>query len=145
MNRQKNEGKSMIDCLNILVNELRHLQHELSFELQNETLMQNHLIIKCEKVSACQLTFYQHSLTLTDQITDLHTLINAYEKFHKSGFGTENFFTDRRYHRNSDRGSNNQKFQSRQSSFRVFILYQSRFRPSNRRKKRCFVCNKKDC
>ena len=39
MSKQKNEGKSMIDCLNILVNELRHLQHDLNFELQNETFM----------------------------------------------------------------------------------------------------------
>ena len=141
MIRQKNEGKSMIDCLNILVNELRHLQHGLSPELQNETFMQNYLIIECEKMSTCQLTCYKHSPTLTDQITDLHTTINAYEKFHKSDFGTENFFTDRRYHRDSN---NDRKFQFRQSSFRVFIFYQLRFK-SSRGKKKCFVCNKKGC
>ena len=146
MFRQENEGKSMIDCLNILVNELRHLQHGLSPELQNETFMQNHLIIECEKVPTCQLTCYKHSPTLADQIIDLHTSINAYEKFHRSGSGTENFFTDRRYHRGSDRGSNNQKFQFRQSSSssRIFILYQPRYR-SLRGKKKCFVCDKKNC
>ena len=138
MTKQKNEDKSMIDCLNILVNELRHLQHDLSLELQNETFMQNHLITECEEVSTCQLTCYKHSFTLTNQIIDLHTVINAYEKSHKSK--TENFFTDQRYHRGSDR-----KFQFRQSSFRVFIFYQSRSRPLNRRKKRCFVCSKKGC
>ena len=144
MSRQENEGKSMIDCLNILVNELRHLQHDLSLELQNETFMQNQFIIGCEEVPACQLTCYKHSPTLADQITDLHTSINAYEKFHRSGFETENFFIDRRYHRGSDRGSNNQKFQPRQSSFRIFIFYQSRSR-SPRGKKKCFVCDKKNC
>ena len=39
MTRQKNEEKSMIDRLNILVNDLRHLQHGLSPELQNELFM----------------------------------------------------------------------------------------------------------
>ena len=141
MSKQKNEDKSMIDCLNILVNELRHLQHGLNFELQNETFMQNHLIIECEKMSACQLTCYKHSLTLADQITDLRTIINVYEKSHQSK--TKNFFTDRRYHRDSN---NDRKFQSRQSSSRVFIPYQSRSGPStNRRKKKCFVCDKENC
>ena len=135
----------MIDCLNILINELRHLQHGLSSELQNETFMQNHFIIECEEMPTCQLTCYKHSLTLADQITDLHTTINVYEKFHKSNSKTENFFTDRHYHRGSDR-DNNQKFQFRQSSsFRTFIFYQPRSRSSNRKKKRCFVCNKKGC
>ena len=135
MNKQKNKDKSMIDCLNILINELRHLQHGLSPELQNETFMQNYLIIECEKVPTCQLTCYKHSLTLADQIIDLHTIINVYEKFHKSK--TKNFFIDRRYH-------NDRKFQSRQSSFSVFIFYQSRSRLS-REKKKCFVCDKINC
>ena len=145
MTKQENENKSMIDCLNILINELRHLQHELSSELQNEIFMQNHLIIECEEVPTCQLTCYKHSPTLTDQITDLHTAINAYEKSHRSE--TENFFIDRRYHRGSDRGSNNdRKFQFRQSSSRALISYQSRSRPlTNSRKKKCFVCDKKNC
>ena len=143
MSKQENEDKSMIDCLNILVNELRHLQHGLSSELQNETFMQNHLIIECEEVPACQLACYKHSPTLADQITDLHTAINAYEKSHKSGTGTENFFTDRRYHRGSN---NDRKFQPRQSSSRVLIPYQSRSRPpTNSRKKKCFVCGKEGC
>ena len=137
MNKQKNENKSMIDCLNILINELRHLQHGLSFELQNKTFMQNHLIIECEKMLTCQLTCYKHSFTLVDQITDLHTIINVYEKSHRSK--TENFFTDRRYR-------NDRKFQSRKSSFRVFILYQSRSGLStNRKKRKCFVCDKRNC
>ena len=110
MSKQKNEGKSMIDCLNILVNELRHLQHGFNFELQNEIFMQNHLIIECEKMPTCQLACYKHSPTLADQITDLHTSINAYEKSHRSDSETENFFIDRRYHRDSN---NDRKFQPR--------------------------------
>ena len=137
MTKQKNDGKSMIDCLNILINELRHLQHDLSLELQNELFMQNHFITVCENVTACQLACYKHSFTLVDQIADLHTSITSYEKSHRS-FETENFFTDRRY-----RGM--RKFKSKQSSFRAQICYQSfKSRPPDRKKKKCFVCEKKN-
>ena len=128
MAKQKNNGKSMIDCLNILVNELRHLQHDFNLELQNELFMQNHFIIVCENVAACRLTCYKHSLTLTDQIADLHTSIISYEKSHRSS-ETKNFFTDRRYR-------SMKKFKFKQSSFRTQIFYQSfRSRPPDRKKK----------
>ena len=128
MTKQKNDGKSMIDCLNILVNELRHLQHDFSPELQNELFMQNHFIIVCENVAACRLTCYKHSLTLIDQIADLHTSIISYEKSHRS-FETKNFFTDKRY-------KGMRKFEFKQSSFRIQIFYRSfRFRSSDRKKK----------
>ena len=138
MAKQKNDDKSMIDCLNILINELRHLQHGLNLELQNELFMQNHLITAYENVAACRLTCYKHSPTLADQIADLHISITSYEKSHRSS-ETENFFTDRRYR-------NMKKFKPKQSSSRAQILYQSfRSRPPDRRKKKCFVCEKKKC
>ena len=125
----------MIDCLNILVNELRHLQHGFSPELQNELFMQNHFIIVCENVAACRLACYKHSPTLIDQIADLHTSIISYEKSHRE---TKNFFTDRRY-----RSMGNFKFKQ---SFRAQIFHRSfRFRPPDRKKKKCFVCEKKEC
>ena len=137
MARQENDGKSMIDYLNILINELRHLQHGLSSELQNELFMQNHFIIVCENVVACRLACYKHSPTLVDQIANLHISIISYEKSHRSS-ETENFCTDRRY-----RGM--EKFKLKQSSFRTQISYQSfRFRSPDRKKK-CFVCEKKRC
>ena len=127
MTKQKNNDKSMIDCLNILVNELRHLQHDLNPKLQNELFMQNHFIIVCENVVACRLTCYKHSLTLIDQIADLHTSITSYEKFRS--FETENFFTDKRY-------KSMKKFEFKQSSFRTQIFYRSfKFRPPDRKKK----------
>ena len=125
MTKQENDGKSMIDCLNILINELRHLQHDLSPKLQNELFMQNHFIIVCENVVACRLTCYKHNLTLIDQIVDLHTSIISYEKFHRE---TKNFFIDKRY-------KNMKNFKLKQS-FRTQILHRSfRSRPSDRKKK----------
>ena len=126
----------MIDCLNILIHELRHLQHDFNPELQNELFMQNHFIIVCENVAACRLTCYKHNFTLVDQIADLHISIISYEKFHRS-FETENFFTDRRY-----RGMKN--FRLKQS-FRIQIPHRSfKSRPPDRKKKKCFVCEKKN-
>ena len=125
----------MIDCLNILINELRHLQHDFNSKLQNELFMQNHFIIVCENVAACRLTCYKHNFTLVDQIADLHISIISYEKFRS--FETENFFIDKRYR-------DMKKFELRQSSFRTQIFYRSfRSRPSDRKKK-CFVCEKKN-
>ena len=126
----------MIDCLNILVNELRHLQHGLSPKLQNELFMQNHFIIVCENVVACRLTCYKHSSTLIDQIVNLHISIISYEK--SRSFETENFFIDKRYR-------NMKKFEFKQLSFRAQIFYRSfKSRPSDRKRK-CFVCEKKEC
>ena len=127
MAKQKNDGKSMIDCLNILINELRHLQHDFNPKLQNELFMQNHFIIVCENVAACRLACYKHNFTLVDQIADLHISITSYEKFRS--FETENFFTDKRY-------KNMKKFELKQSSFRTQISHRSfRSRPPDRKKK----------
>ena len=133
MAKQKNDNKSMIDCLNILVNELRHLQHGLSPELQNELFMQNHFITVCENVTACRLTCYKHNPTLADQIADLHISIISYEKSHRE---TENFFIDRRY-----RSMKN--FRLKQS-FRTQIFHRSfKSRPPDRKKKNVSCVKKK--
>ena len=92
--------------------------------------MQNNFIIACENVAACRLTCYKHSLTLVDQIADLHILITSYEKSYRS-FETKNFFIDKRY-------KGMRKFKFKQSSFRVFnqIFHRSfRSRPPDRKKK----------
>ena len=133
----ENVDKSIIDCLNILVNDLRHLQYKLNPKLQNKLFMQNHLIIVCENMAPCQLACYKYNFTLIDQIVDLHSSITLYKKFHRL-FETKNFFIDRRYR-------DMEKFQLKQLSFRVQIFYRSfKSRPSDRKKKKCFVCEKKN-
>ena len=145
-----NEGKSTLDCFKILIKDLRDMQHDLNSNFQNEQFMQNQLIIACEEVPACRFACYKPNPTLAEQITDLKNSITSYEKTHRSEnyqMDTKNFFTDRRY-----RGGNDRKFQFRQSSSRAFISYRSRsFNQNlnatfyNRRKKKCFVCHKKNC
>ena len=146
-----NEDKSTLNCFKILIKDLRDMQHGLDFNLQNEQFMQNQLIIACEKVPACRFACYKSNLTLTEQIIDLKNSITSYEKTHRfENYQTENFFTDRRYRDNNDRNDNDRKFQSRQSSSRALIPYRSRsfnqnFNATyNRKKKKCFVCHKKE-
>ena len=142
-------GKFTLNCFKILIKDLRDMQHDLDSNFQNEQFMQNQLIIVCEEMSACRFACYKPNPTLTGQIIDLKNSITSYEKTHRSKnyqMNTENFFIDRRY-----RGGNDRKFQFRQSSSRAFIPYRSRsFNQNlnatyNRRKKKCFVCHKKNC
>ena len=142
-----NERKSTLNCLKILIKDLRDMQHDLDPNLQNEQFMQNQLIIVCEKVPTCRFACYKPNSTLARQITDLKNSITSYEKIYRSEnyqMNTKNFFTDRRY-----RGGNDRKFQFCQSSSRALIPYRSRpFNQNatyNRRKKKCFACHKKDC
>ena len=41
----KNESKSTEDCLQLLLNDLRHLQHSLDTNLHNDDFLHNKLII----------------------------------------------------------------------------------------------------
>jgi hypothetical protein len=43
----KNEGKSTGDCLQLLLNDLRHLQHGLDANLYNDDFLYNKLIVAC--------------------------------------------------------------------------------------------------
>ena len=154
MTKLENQSKFTLNCLKILINDLRHMQHDFAFNLQNADFMQNHLIIVCEKMSACRFVCYKPNVTLAGQITNLQTFISTYEKTHLNHqieiYQTENYFTDRRFHgrqfasrlrsrylnRSSDRFSRNDR-----DSDRSFIPYDR----DRGRKKRCFICDKKGC
>ena len=154
MIKLENQNKFTLNCLKIFINDLRHMQHGFAFNLQNENFMQNHLIITCENVLACRFACYKPNLTLTGQIIDLQIFISTYEKIHLNHqieiYQAENYFTDRRFH--------DRQFASKSRS-RYLNLSPDRFSRNNRdsnrsfipydrdreRKKRCFICDKKDC
>ncbi len=131
-----NEGKSMDECLHLLIKQLRHLQHGLGPALRTDDFIHNKLINACQEVPACQYACFKPSETLAELINDLKSSIVTYEKAHP----TDIFFTDRRYHRNfqprinQDRG--NRGYQDRK--------YQDR-RNQGRTEKKCFVCQKEGC
>ncbi len=153
MKRTQYEEKSMNKCLQLLIKELRHLQHDLESTLRIDDFIHNKLINACQKISACQYACFKFSDILTELINDLKSSIIIYQKAHFIEFSFVIEFTlfiDRRYHRNfssrinqnkenrecQDRGHQNRKYQNRE--------YQNR-RNQSRTRKVCFVWQKEEC
>ena len=140
----ENQNKFTLNCLEILINDLRHMQHDFAFNLQNEDFMQNHLIMTCENMSTCRFACYKPNVTLTGQISDLQIFISTYEKTHFNHF--EIYFIDRRFHgrqfaaRPRFLNRSFDRFSRDRDSDRSLISYDR-----DRRKKRCFICDKKGC
>jgi hypothetical protein len=87
----------MKECLQLLIQDLRHLQHELDSALRTEQFILNKLITACQDVPACQYACFRPSDTLAELINDLRSSIVTYQKAH---FAESTFFTDRHYHKN---------------------------------------------
>ena len=49
----KSKGKPIEDCLQLLLNDLRHLQHSLDTNLRNDDFLYNKLIVACQDIAAC--------------------------------------------------------------------------------------------
>jgi succinate dehydrogenase/fumarate reductase-like Fe-S protein len=79
MNRTENEEKSMNKCLQLLIKELRHLQHDLESTLRIDDFIHNKLINACQKISACQYACFKSSEILTKLINDLKSSITTYQ------------------------------------------------------------------
>ncbi len=136
MKRTENEEKSMNECLQLLIKELRHLQHDLESILRIDDFIHNKLVNACQKISACRYTCFKSSETLTESINDLKSSIIIYQKAHfiEFSFSIEFiFFIDRRYHRNFQLRTREQNRE-----------YQNR-RNQSRTRKVCFVCHKEEC
>jgi hypothetical protein len=122
----KNTGKSTHDCLQLLIKELRHLQHGLDYNLRTDNFLHSKLVTACQKLPSCQYACFKPSDSLAGLINDLQSSITTYEESHPNE-STQAFFTDRRFHRQQP----------------------SRFPPPrpprNNTTKRCFVCNKEGC
>jgi hypothetical protein len=75
-----NEDKSIEECLQLLIKQLRHLQHGLNSELRSEKFIHNKLINACQNVFACQYACFKLSDSLVDLINDLRSSIIIYQK-----------------------------------------------------------------
>ena len=129
MSKSENTGKSTLDCLQLLIKELRHLQHGLDPDLRTDKFLHNKLINACQELPACQYACFKPSDSLTGLINDLRSSITTFEKSNSEN--PQAFFTDRRYHRQYPRSP--RRTQSSSSG-----RYASP-------KKRCFVCHKEGC
>ena len=149
----KHQGKSMYKCLQLLIKEFRHLQHDLNEEFRFDKFIHNKLITVCQNVSACQYVCFKSFDTLTGLINDLQSFIIIFSKSHSHE--TENYqqpmaayYTDRRYRSRRQPPRSQSKSSSDESRTlydrgednldRTMISY-------NAGKKRCYICNKTDC
>jgi hypothetical protein len=119
----KNPDKSAGESLQILIKDLRHLQHGLDSEFHTDKFLHNKLIDTCQGIPACQYACYKPADSLAGLINDLRSSITTYNKSHSES--TSTFFTDRRHHKWPD--------QDQRHPFNTTA------KPYN--KKRCFVCD----
>jgi hypothetical protein len=129
MIKSENENKFIEKCLQLLIKNLRHLQHDLNSKLRSEKFLHNKLINTCQDVFACQYVCFKLSDSLIDLINDLRSSIIIYQKVNSANFTEifETFFIDKRYHKNfSSRFNQNRRYS-----------YSS--------KKKCFVWQKEKC
>lgn len=134
----KSKGKSTEDCLQLLLNNLRHLQHSLNANLRNDDFLHNKLIVAYQDVAAYQAACSNPPTTLTGLMNSLRSSIVTYKKINgtigqpanvflqPTEQPTDVFFTNRRYHQPISRLSS----------------LNNRYGNNART---CFVCKKGDC
>lgn len=116
----------MEECLQLMIKDLRHLQHGLDPEFRSDKFIHNKLINACQDIPACQYACFKPSDHSAGLINDFRSSITTFQKANAS----KTFFTDRRYHKHPN-------------SFRPNKFHP---RPSyNGGKKTCLICHKENC
>jgi hypothetical protein len=59
MAKPENQDKAMEDCLQVLIRDLRHLQHGLDAEFRSDKFLLNKLILACQDVPACHYACFK--------------------------------------------------------------------------------------
>lgn len=95
MMKSENKGKSLENCLHLLIRDLRHFQYGLDPEFRTDRFIYNKLIDACRDVPACQYACSKPAETLGGLINDLRSSITTFVNANPS----ETFFTNRRYHK----------------------------------------------
>ncbi|KAI0993887.1 hypothetical protein K3495_g14297, partial [Podosphaera aphanis] len=129
----KNPGKSIKDCLNIVIDKLETLQFGLGKAYQNDQILFSKLLNTCRGVPACSIACSKPANGLGNFISELRSSITTFEANSQSqafikeptAINEETLFTDRNYRWNQkpDKQTN-----------RNFS-----------RNKRCFVCKNINC
>ncbi len=97
MIKSKNENKFIEKCLQLLIENLRHLQHDLNSTLRWKKFIHNKLINACQDVFVCQYACFKFSDSLIDLINDLRSSIIIYQKANSIIETFETFFIYKRY------------------------------------------------
>ena len=149
----KNPEKSTTECLQILIKDLRHLQHGLDIKLRTDDFLHNKLITACQEVEPCKYACYKPADTLAGLINDLRSSIVTYEVSNPPGstqaFATDiqypqypqtdsdAYFTDRRYRQQHPYRTSSTRNPRSNSHTKVY--------PRRRTSQKCFVCGKEGC
>ena len=161
----KHQNKLMHECFQFLIKQLRHLQHELNEKFRFDKFIHNKLITACQKMFACQYICFKIFDTLVNLINDLQSFIIIFSKSHSHQI--ENYqlnvvyYIDQRYcinyfkkqllrfrsQSNSDHSDElRTSYDRKKNDFdrnQAIVSYNSK--QYDKRKKRCFICNRTDC
>jgi hypothetical protein len=96
VSRAENSRKTTIDCLKLLILELRQVQNGLDPDLQTEKLLYHKVIDVCRGILACKQACFKPSSDLADLFNELHEAIVIFKPLIE-GFKT--LFIDCRYHK----------------------------------------------
>jgi hypothetical protein len=96
---QENAGKTLYQCLQLLITKLRNLQHSLTHGLRTIDFFHNKLVTACQGIPACRIAISDPLADFGHLINKLQSSITAYEKEQNQ---TQTYFTDRRYFRKND-------------------------------------------
>ncbi|TQS38270.1 hypothetical protein Golomagni_01229 [Golovinomyces magnicellulatus] len=114
----ENPDKSIGNCLFLIIQNLRKLQHGLREALQTIEYLHDKLVTACHGVPACRYAVSDPPPIVGALINKLQSSIIAYER---ENFQSNAYLTDRRYHKKSSN---------------------SNIDTTNRR---CYICHKEDC
>jgi hypothetical protein len=89
----KNIGKSTLKCLQILIKDLRHLQHRLDTSLKTDKFLHNKLIIAYQDLELYKYAYYKPADTLASLINNLRSSITIYKACNPL-VNTQAFITD---------------------------------------------------
>src|SRR5438045_6686287 len=100
-----NIGKSIYECLQLLIDKLCKQQHSLNPEFRMQTFMTNKLVMACQGVPACRIAVSNPGENLSQLINKLQSSIIAWEKENTNQGTLGTYFTDRRHHNSRNRSN----------------------------------------
>ena len=89
----KNTKKLTIECLEILIKDLRHLQHSFNIKLQTDNFLHNKLITAYQEMEPYKYACYKPTNTIAGLINNLRSSITIYKALNPLG-STYAFITD---------------------------------------------------
>ena len=81
----KNTKKLTIECLQILIKDLRYLQYSLNIKLRMDDFLYNKLITAYQEIEPYKYTYYKPADTIASLINDLRSSIIIYKALNLLG------------------------------------------------------------